>query len=104
MKKRVFLTGATGVMGSAGLGELVARRDKFDITVLVRDTKRNRAKMAKWGDAVRVVWGDLTNYDDVLRATTGADYEGIRACSSAIKPHHYDLLDERLAMFEKLVE
>ena len=74
MKKRVFLTGATGVMGSAGLEELFAKRDKFDITVLVRDTKRNRAKMAKYGDQIRVVWGDLMNYDDVLKATSGADY------------------------------
>ena len=74
MKKRVFLTGATGVMGSAGLAELFAKRDKFDITVLVRDTKLNRRKMAKYGDAIRVVWGDLTNYDDVLKATLGADY------------------------------
>lgn len=40
----------------------------------------------------------------IVLASTGSDYEGIRACSSAIKPHHYDLLDERLAMFEKLVE
>ncbi|MBR2858588.1 MAG: SDR family oxidoreductase, partial [Alistipes sp.] len=41
MKKRVFLTGATGVMGTATLNELLSRGDKFDITVLVRDTKRN---------------------------------------------------------------
>ena len=74
MKKRIFLTGATGVMGSAGLAELFARRDKFDITVLVRDTKRNRQKMAKYGDEIRIVWGDLMNYDDVLNATSGADY------------------------------
>ena len=74
MKKRVFLTGATGVMGSAGLAELFARRDEFDITVLVRDTKRNRRKMAKYGDAIRIVWGDLMNYDDVLNATSGVDY------------------------------
>lgn len=74
MKKRVFLTGATGVMGSAGLEELVAQRDRFNITVLVRDTKQNRAKMAKYGDKIRVVWGDLNNYDDVLEATKGADY------------------------------
>ena len=74
MKRRIFLTGATGVMGSAGLAELFAKRDKFDITVLVRDTKRNRRKMAKYGDAIRVVWGDLMNYDDVLKATSGADY------------------------------
>ena len=74
MKKRVFLTGATGVMGSAGLAELFVRRDEFDITVLVRDTKRNRQKLSKYGDAIRIVWGDLMNYEDVLNATSGADY------------------------------
>ena len=74
MKKRVFLTGATGVMGSAGLAELFAKRDKFDITVLVRDTKINRKKMAKYGSQIRIVWGDLMCYDDVLNATSGADY------------------------------
>lgn len=40
----------------------------------------------------------------IVLSSTGSDYEGIRACSSAIKPHHYDLLDERLAMFEELVK
>jgi len=74
LKKRVFLTGATGVMGSAGLAELFVRRDEFDITVLVRDTKRNRQKLSKYGDAIRIVWGDLMNYEDVLNATSGADY------------------------------
>lgn len=59
-------------MGAAGLGELLARG--FDVTVLVRDTKRNRATMARYGTAVRVVWGDLMRYDDVLRAMSGADY------------------------------
>ncbi len=40
----------------------------------------------------------------ITLASTGATHQGIRACSSAIKPHHYALLDERLAMFEKLVK
>ena len=74
MKKRVFLTGATGVMGGATLNELLSRGDKFDVAVLVRDTKRNRQKMAKYGDKISVVWGDLLNYDDVLKGVSGADY------------------------------
>ena len=74
MKKRVFLTGATGVMGSATLNELVARSDKFDVVALVRDTKSNRKKMVKYGDKISVVWGDLMNYDDVLKGVSGADY------------------------------
>lgn len=45
----------------------------------------------------------LCGISGIVLSTTGAAYEGIRACSSAIKPHHYDLLDQRLAMFEELV-
>ena len=74
MKKRVFLTGATGVMGSATLAELVMRSDKFDVTVLARNSKRNRKKLAPYGDKIRIVWGDLMNYDDVLKGVSGADY------------------------------
>ena len=74
MKKRIFLTGVTGVMGTATLTELLARGDKFAITALVRDTKRNRQKMERYGDKVSVVWGDLTCYDDVLKGVSGADY------------------------------
>ena len=34
-------------------------------------------------------------------STTGSRQQGIRACTSFIKPNQYDLLDERLALFEK---
>lgn len=71
-KIRILLTGATGVMGSAGLAELYARRDQYQITVFVRDTKVNRKKLAPYAD-IRVVWGDLAVYEDVLRGVVGAD-------------------------------
>ena len=76
MKKTVFLTGATGNMGWAGFQELYRRKDRFDIRLLARDSKKNRKKLAPYADdpAVTVVWGDLTNYDDVLAGVAGSDY------------------------------
>lgn len=46
----------------------------------------------------------LCGVSGIVLSSTGSAYEGIRACSSAIKPHHYDLLDQRLAMFEELIK
>lgn len=76
MKKTVFLTGATGNMGWAGFQELYARKERFNIRILARDSRKNRRKLAKYVDdpAVSVVWGDLTRYEDVLAGVTGADY------------------------------
>jgi nucleoside-diphosphate-sugar epimerase len=75
-KKLVFLTGATGVMGSAGLAELMKRRDRFVIRVLMRPGEKNlrKAQALKNEPDIEIIWGDLTNYDDILRGVTGADY------------------------------
>lgn len=74
MKKRIFLTGATGTMGWAGLQELMERLDRFDVTILARPSEANRKKLANYAEKIRIVWGDLTRYEDVLEATNGADY------------------------------
>ena len=76
MKKTVALTGSSGTMGFAGFQELYRRKDRFCITLLLRDSKKNREKFAPYLDdpAVRIVWGDLTDYDDVLELVTGADF------------------------------
>ncbi|MCL2494252.1 MAG: NAD(P)-dependent oxidoreductase [Oscillospiraceae bacterium] len=74
-KKTVFLTGSSGNMGWHGFQELYKRRDKFDIVLLNRGSQKNRDKFAAYeGDpSVKLVWGDLLNYDDVLAGVSGAD-------------------------------
>ena len=76
MKKTVFLTGATGNMGWAGFQELYARRERFNIRILARDSKKNRKMLARYinDPALSVIWGDLTRYEDVLAGVSGADY------------------------------
>ena len=75
-KKTVFLTGATGNMGWAGFMELYARKERFDIRILVRDSRKNRKKLAAYlsDPSLTVIWGDLMSYEDVLKGVTGSDY------------------------------
>ena len=76
MKKTVFLTGATGNMGRAGFRELLKKKDRFNIRILARPSKKNKKALAVYASepAVDIIWGDLTDYDDVLNGVTGADF------------------------------
>lgn len=69
-KKTIFLTGATGVMGGATLKLLAGHFDRLNLRLLVRDTEKNRKKLKPYLDekAVKIVWGDLVNPEDVKRA------------------------------------
>lgn len=63
-------------MGGEGLKQLLKRKDKFNIITIVRPSKKNKIKMAKYEKmpGVQIIWGDLTNYEDVNRAVIEADY------------------------------
>lgn len=75
-KKRVLLTGASGSMGGGAFRELLRRRDRCDIVLLMRPSKQNREAFSRYDGkgGVTIVWGDLCSPDDVLRAVTGVDY------------------------------
>jgi len=74
-KKTVFLTGSSGNMGWHGFLELYKRREKFNFVLLNLDNPKSREKFKPYENdpAVTLLWGNLTNYDDVLRCVTGAD-------------------------------
>ena len=63
-------------MGWAGFQELYKRKDRFNIRLLARDSKKNRKMLEKYlsDPAVTVIWGDLVRYEDVLEGVTGSDY------------------------------
>lgn len=71
--KTVFLTGATGTMGGAGLQELLRYPDQYKVRVLARPSQKNKAKLAVYANQIEIVWGDLTKYEDVLKGVTGSD-------------------------------
>lgn len=72
-KKKIFLTGASGNMGQATLRALL-RDGRYDITALVMPSPKDRRIMAPYlsEPGLRIVWGDLTRYEDVLDGATGA--------------------------------
>lgn len=72
--KKIFLTGATGVMGSAGLHELTSSSENYDITVLARNSKKNHRKLKPFiNKGVKVIWGDLLDHKSISRGVADAD-------------------------------
>ncbi|MDR6639509.1 NAD-dependent epimerase/dehydratase family protein [Paenarthrobacter nitroguajacolicus] len=76
MKKKIFLTGATGNWGQYILREFAQRADRFDVTALVLPTAKDTAIIRNFEgmENLRVVYGDVTDYPTVLSCVTGADY------------------------------
>ena len=73
MKKSVFISGATGVMGKESLDAVLERGD-CKVRLLIRPSKRNYRKMKSYlkRDDVEIVWGDLLDKNSVSEAVGDA--------------------------------
>ena len=70
------MTGATGTMGFAGMQEILRYPERYELRILARPSKKNKellGPLLAQHDALHVIWGDLTRYEDVLKGVSGAD-------------------------------
>lgn len=89
-RQKVFLPGASGSMGFEAFKNLWARKDKYDIVLLQRPSKVNKKLFKPYekkcgirsipgkgiveDGGLKIVWGDATDYEDILEACKGIDW------------------------------
>jgi len=89
-KQKVFLPGASGSMGHETFKHLWEKRETYDIVLLQRPSNKNKELFKKYEKicgiksikgrgivekgGLKIVWGDATNYEDVLEACNGIDW------------------------------
>ena len=69
----VLITGATGAIGREVLKQLYSIQSAASITVFVRPSKKTK-KILKNYTEIKVVYGNITNLEDVKRACLNQDY------------------------------
>ncbi len=74
-KKTVFITGATGGMGYESLKQILEELDKLNVIILARNSEKNHKLLASYKElkGLKIVWGDLLNYNDVYKCVENAD-------------------------------
>jgi len=74
-KQRIFLSGVTGAMGFPTMKALLEDKNEIELIVLARPSIINKKKLKPFSgiDGLTIIWGDLTNYDDVKTCVTNAD-------------------------------
>lgn len=87
-KKVVFITGASGSMGSQVLQSVMEESKLFKALILLRKKDAN-VKLAKkltkkYGDNIEVVFGDLSNKQDCVKCVEKSDY--VFHCAAIIPP------------------
>jgi len=72
-KKKILLTGASGTIGKEILNLLYKKKEHYEISLLLRDSKKNNKLIRRYRRDIKVFWGNLLNYEDVRRAVNGTD-------------------------------
>ena len=69
--KKVLVTGAFGNIGKFTIRELLSRG--YDVRAFDLYNKKNRKSAAEFGNRIDIIWGNISNFDDVAEAVNGVD-------------------------------
>jgi nucleoside-diphosphate-sugar epimerase len=72
-KLKVLLTGASGTVGRETFTELLLRKQDYEISVFLRNSRKNRKMFKPFRKEIKIYWGDIWNYKDVEKAVFGQD-------------------------------
>jgi len=72
-KKKVLLTGASGSMGGEAFKELLRRKEHYDTVLLLLPKDKKAFARYEGQEGIKIVWGDLCNFEEVLEAVNGVD-------------------------------
>ena len=70
---KILITGSTGAIGLEILQQLDQRDSLENVTVLARNSKKNRKKLKPFTDKIRVIYGDVTSETSIQDAVFGQD-------------------------------
>ena len=90
----ILLTGATGHMGTEVLHQLYAHENNYNIHILALPSRKDKRKLKPLlqDERVKVIWGDLRNFEDVKKAVKGTDYVlHVGALVSPVADRHPEL-------------
>ncbi|MBY9014725.1 MAG: NAD(P)H-binding protein [Candidatus Lokiarchaeota archaeon] len=72
-KKKILLTGASGTVGKEVFKEVLSRTNKYDVSLFLRRSRKNKKLFNRYIGKVRIVWGTLQNYEKVKEAVKEQD-------------------------------
>lgn len=73
-RKKVLLTGASGAVGIEVLKQLFEKRNIYEITVFDVKSADSVKKLAAFEKDVEVIYGDITNENDLIKICSDKEY------------------------------
>lgn len=67
-RKKILLTGASGTIGKEIFRDLISRNRKYEISLFLRPSRKNKKLFKSYRGTIDIIWGDIQNFEDAKKA------------------------------------